>query len=89
MPIALFFLSFNASAITDAERDELSRLHNELVQLQRIIKLAKKASDKSDTHQFNYLVLEKELNAIKQGVEDSLNMIRREPKVQTNVTGEY
>jgi hypothetical protein len=57
MPIALFFLSFNASAITDAERDELSRL--------------------------------KELNAIKQGVEDSLNMIRREPKVQTNVTGEY
>jgi len=86
--IVLFFSS-SAFAITDQERAELKRLHDELQSLRIIVDTAERSSEKAHRQQINYQQLRKDIEAILHGLDDAVNSKRREPRELQPIEGDY
>lgn len=88
---SLLFLSLipSAHAMTDQERELIRRLHDELVTVTTLIDAAEQAADTQGRRQFHYPALKADLQTIRQGLSDALNMPRREPRALPPLNGEY
>lgn len=78
-----------AHAVNDAERQELTRLLEELTWLDNIILVARNSTDGQEREMFHYEMLEQDLSQIRQGIRDYLNGERREPRTLPAIEGQY
>ncbi len=85
--IGLCWFSSFSLATTDAEREQLVRLSNEVERLHRIISLAKQQAGDHDRIQFDYERLESDLRLVKQGIVEHLTQEFRDPDFQGQLRG--
>ena len=90
--LTLVFISTIVSA-SDNERVELSNYLRELNKIDRLISRAKYSTNKNEETAFNYILLENDLNNLKQGIKEYLNSPNRNPRVITEriepISGAY
>jgi len=90
--LTLVILSMIVNA-SDNERVELSNYLRELNKIDRLISRAKYSTNKNEETVFNYILLEKDLNNLKQGIQEYLNSPNRNPRVITEhiepISGAY
>lgn len=82
-------LSAPAYAVTDQERSVLQRLNTELEAITKIIDEAQQGGNSNDRRQVNYLRLRADLKKIQQGILDTVNAERREPRSLPPIDGAY
>ena len=82
-------LSAPTYAITDQERAVLHRLYLELNLIEEITGDAEQAINPMDRRQFDYQSLRADLEKIQQGILDTVNSERREPRSLPPIEGEY
>lgn len=73
----------------DVEREELTRILNEIIYLKKSLIIARNRADKNASTQFDYDALADDLNHMSEGISDHLNHIRREPRTLPAIDGEY
>ncbi len=89
LSIFLIGLSPSVFAVDEFEREELSRLLNELHYLDNIMIVAKNVAGDHGGVQFDYKALEDDLQRIKYGIAEYLNGMKREPRAVQDVSGDY
>lgn len=86
-------ISSSIVSASDNERIELTNYLRELNKIERLILRAKSSTDKKETTNFNYILLEKDLKNIKQGIQEYLDSPNRTPRISTEtiepISGEY
>ena len=82
-------LSVPSYAITDQERSVLQRLNTELETIAEIIDEAEQAINTHDRRLVDYQRLRSDLQKIQQGILDTVNAERREPRSLPPVDGDY
>ena len=87
--LILALLSAPTYAITDQERSVLLRLNTELGTITNIINEAQQAANQRDRRQVDYQRLNDDLQKIQQGILDTVNAERREPRSLPPVVGDY
>lgn len=88
--LAVTCLSFSAAARADeeSEREQLARIATEIQYLQRSVAEAAKRAPSSPRVRFQYEWLQKDLDAVRAGVEEHLNA-PRQPRSIPPLRGDY
>lgn len=89
LSILVIGLSPSVFAVDEYEREELSRLLNELNYLDNIIVVAKNSGGEHGREQFDYTALEQDIQRIKNGIAQYLNTTKRDPRSVKKISGEY
>jgi len=87
--LILALLSAPTYAITDQERSILQRLNTELEAITKIIDEAEQAINTHDRRLVDYQRLRSDLQKIQQGILDTVNSERREPRSLPPIDGAY
>ena len=87
--LIIALLSAPGYAITDQERSTLQRLNAELEAISEIIDEAEQAVNVHDRRLVDYQRLRSDLQKIQQGILDTVNAERREPRSLPPVDGDY
>ena len=87
--LIIALLSAPSYAITDQERSTLQRLNAELEAISEIIDEAEQAVNVHDRRLVDYQRLRSDLQKIQQGILDTVNAERREPRSLPPVDGDY
>ncbi len=78
-----------AHADADAERESLARIIHELEVLEPLIAEAKAAADPDARVRFRYDWLKKDLERIRQGIQQHIDAPRAEPRAVAPLRGDY
>ena len=78
-----------AHADADAERESLARIIHELEVLEPLLAEAKAAADPDARIQFRYDWLHKDLERIRQGIQEHIDAPRAEPRAVAPLRGDY
>ena len=78
-----------ANADADAEREMLARIVHELEILEPLIVEAEAAADPDARIRFRYDWLKKDLDKIRQGIEQHIDAPRAEPRAAAPLRGDY
>lgn len=78
-----------AHADADAERESLARIIHELEVLEPLLGEAKAAADPDARIRFRYDWLKKDLERIRQGIQQHIDAPRAEPRVAAPLRGDY
>lgn len=87
--LVVALLSDSTFAVTDQERAALQRLNIELITISKIIDDAHHAVNPHDRRQIDYLQLKNDLKRIQEGILDSINAERRDPRSLPPIHGVY
>lgn len=87
--LIIALLSAPSYAITDQERSTLQRLNAELEAISEIIDEAEQAVNVHDRRLVDYQRLRSDLQKIQQGILDTVNAERREPRSLPPIDGAY
>ena len=87
--LIIALLSAPGYAITDQERSTLQRLNAELEAISEIIDEAEQAVNVHDRRLVDYQRLRSDLQKIQQGILDTVNSERREPRSLPPIDGAY
>ncbi len=78
-----------AHADADAERESLARIIHELDVLQPLLLEAEAAADPDARIQFRYDWLRKDLERVRQGIQEHIDAPRGEPRAVAPLRGDY
>ncbi len=78
-----------AHADADAERESLARIIHELEVLEPLLEEAEAAADPDERIRFRYQWLKKDLQRIRQGIQEHIDAPRGEPRVFEPLRGDY
>ncbi len=78
-----------AYADADAERESLARIIHELEVLEPLLVEAKAAADPDARIRFRYDWLKKDLERIRQGIQQHIDAPRAEPRAMAPLRGDY
>ena len=73
----------------DGERETLARIIHELEVLEPLLAEAKAAADPDARIQFRYRWLQKDLERIRQGIQEHIDAPRAEPRAVVPLRGDY
>lgn len=77
------------SATTDAEQAALEKIIDELNHLDKLVDKAERESDPTERIRFRYDWLRRDLNLVKNGIQDHLNAPSTEPRTYEPLLGDY
>ena len=78
-----------AHADADAERESLARILHELEVLEPLLMEAEAAADLDARIRFRYDWLKKDLEIVRQGIQEHIDAPRAEPRVAAPLRGDY
>lgn len=78
-----------AHADADAERESLARIIHELAVLEPLLMEAEAAADPDARIRFRYDWLKKDLEIVRQGIQEHIDAPRAEPRVAAPLRGDY
>jgi RAQPRD family integrative conjugative element protein len=78
-----------AHADADAERESLARVIHELEALQPLLLEAEAAADPDARVRFRHDWLKKDLERIRQGIQEHIDAPRSDPRAVTSLRGDY
>ena len=78
-----------AHADADAERESLARVIHELEALQPLLSAAEVAADPDARVRFRYDWLKKDLERIRQGIQEHIDAPRSDPRAVAPLRGDY
>ncbi len=78
-----------ALADADGEREVLARIIHEIERLEPLLVEAKTAADPDQRIHFHYEWLRKDLERVRQGIQEHINAPRAEPRTVVPLRGDY
>ena len=81
--------AFSVCLEANNEKYELHNVVTELHTVKKIIKQAESSANKDARIRFDYEVLQKDLEKIRQGIQDYINAVQRDPRQLPEINGEY